>query len=169
VIVVENVFCPNPMGVLLMSSAVLAIVLVVLAGLGAAAQPAFNGQLSHLLASPFRAAFVNFLSGVTLLGIVVAGSSVRSGVPSAETLAKVPPHLWVIGGALGAVFVTTAAWATPRIGAGAFFATLIAAQLIGAIALDHFGLIGLTVQPVSVVRIVGALMLIGGATLVVRG
>lgn len=152
-----------------MSSAFFAVVMVVLAGFGAAAQPAFNSQLAKLLGSPFRAALVNFTSGVTILAVLVTAMALRGGWPSSATLAKVPPHLWVIGGALGAIFVTTAAWATPKIGAGGFFATLIAAQLVAAIALDHFGLIGLAAQPVSAARVIGALLLIGGATLVVRG
>lgn len=151
-----------------MSSAVLAIVMVVVAGVGAAMQPAFNGQLAKLLGSPFRAALVNFTAGVSILALIVTVMATRSGLPSGATLAKVPPHLWVVGGFLGAVFVTTAAWATPKIGASAFFATLIAAQLIAAMALDHFGLVGLDVKPLGLARILGAVLLAVGATLVVR-
>ena len=65
--------------------------------------------------------------------------------------------------------VATSAWTAPRIGVGAFFATLIAAQLIAAIALDHFGMIGMEVRPATLMRVAGAGFLVLGALLVVRG
>ena len=151
-------------------SVILPVAMVVVAGAAVASQPAFNGQLAGLLGSPFRAALVNFVAGTVVLLAIVTAITIRDGsLPSCETVARVPKHLWVVGGALGALFVTTAAWATPKIGAGAFFATLIAAQLVAAMLLDHFGLLGLQAKAISWARVGGALMLVVGATLVVRG
>lgn len=143
--------------------------MVVVAGAAVATQPAFNGQLAYLLGSPFRAALVNFTAGAGVMLSVVTIFTLRNGLPSRETVAAVPVHLWIAGGALGALFVTTAAWATPKIGAGAFFSTLIAAQLVAALVMDHFGLIGLDVRPANLVRIAGVVMLVIGAVMVVRG
>jgi transporter family-2 protein len=94
---------------------------------------------------------------------------VRAGFPSAERVTSTPLHLWVVGGVLGALFVSTAAWATPKIGAGAFFATLIAAQLAAALVIDHFGLVGLEARPATLIRVAGVALLIGGAWMVVKG
>ncbi|GGG89436.1 membrane protein [Glycocaulis albus] len=145
------------------------IVMVVIAGAAVATQPAFNAQLAAVLGSPLRAALVNFSAGALVMLGVVSVFVLRNGLPSRETLASVPPHLWIAGGALGALFVTTAMWATPKIGVGAFFAVLIAAQLIAALAMDHFGLLGLDVRPANLVRIGGVLLLVAGAIMVVRG
>lgn len=145
------------------------ILMVVVAGAAVATQPAFNAQLAALLDSPFRAALVNFTAGALVMLSAVAVLAFRNGLPARETLASVPPHLWIAGGALGALFVTTAVWATPKIGAGAFFSTLIAAQLAAALLMDHFGLIGLDVRPANLVRVGGVVLLVAGAILVVRG
>lgn len=145
------------------------IFMVVVAGAAVATQPAFNGQLAFLLGSPFRAALVNFVAGALVMLSVVAVFTLRNGLPSGEKIAAVPAHLWIAGGSLGALFVTTAAWATPKIGAGAFFSTLIAAQLIAALVMDHFGLIGLDVRPANLVRMTGVALLVAGAVMVVRG
>ena len=145
------------------------LAMVVIAGAAVATQPAFNGQLAYLLGSPFRAALINFTAGALVMLSIVTVFSLRNGLPSREQVLSVPPHLWIAGGALGALFVTTATWATPKIGAGAFFSTLIAAQLIAALIMDHFGLIGLDVRPANLVRIIGVVLLVAGAVLVVRG
>lgn len=145
------------------------VLLVVVAGAAVAMQPALNAQLAALLQSPFRAALINFSAGAFIMLAVAGTMALRQGLPSRETIASVPVHLWFAGGALGALFVTTAVWATPKIGAGAFFSTLIAAQLIAALVMDHYGLLGLDVRPANLVRISGVVLLIAGGFMVVRG
>jgi transporter family-2 protein len=100
---------------------------------------------------------------------VVTLFALRAGPPSVERMSQVPVHLWIVGGALGAMFVTTATWATPKIGAGAFFAMLYAGQLIAALLLDHFGLLGLEQKPATLMRIAGVPILLLGAWMIVRG
>ena len=143
--------------------------LTLAAGALSSMQPAFNGQLSALLGSPLRAALVNFTAGALVMLSVVSLFALRAGLPSGEKVAQVPVHLWIVGGALGAMFVTTATWATPKIGAGAFFAALYAGQLVMALALDHFGLLGLEQKPATLMRLAGVPVLLLGAWLIVRG
>ena len=151
------------------ASLVLPVIMVVIAGAAVATQPAFNAQLAALLHSPLRAALVNFTAGALILLSLVLVFALRNGLPARETMVSVPPYLWIAGGALGALFVTTSAWATPKIGVGAFFSVLIAAQLIAALVMDHFGLLGLDVRPANLMRIGSVLLLMAGAIMVVRG
>jgi bacterial/archaeal transporter family-2 protein len=44
----------------------------------------------------------------------------------------------------------------------------LAGQVIASIALDHFGLFGVTVQPASIPRLLGALLIIAGVAIVQR-
>ncbi len=143
--------------------------MVVFAGAAVAMQPAFNGQLAALLGSPLRAALANFSAGAAVMLAVTGALAIRTGLPSAEQLAKVPPHLWIAGGALGAVFVSTATWAAPKLGVGAFFAVLIAAQLIAAMVMDHYGVLGLQERPITLQKLAGSALLFIGAVLMVRG
>ena len=46
------------------------------------------------------------------------------------------------------------------------FVILIAAQLLTAVILDHYGLLGMKINPVSVQKIIGIGLLIAGAYLV---
>lgn len=143
--------------------------LTLMAGALSSMQPAFNSQLADQLGSPLRAALVNFTAGALIMASVVSFFVLRSGGPSLEKISQTPIHLWIVGGALGAMFVTTATWATPKIGAGAFFAALYAGQLIMALALDHFGLLGLEQKPATLMRLLGVPVLLLGAWMIVRG
>ena len=145
------------------------LAMTVFAGAAVSLQPAFNSQLAGHLGSPLRAALVNFTAGALVMLAVVSLFALRAGLPSAEKIGQVPLYLWLIGGTLGALFVSTATWATPKIGAGAFFATLIAAQLIAALVIDHFGLLGLEQKPATLARLTGVPVLILGAWLMIRG
>jgi transporter family-2 protein len=44
----------------------------------------------------------------------------------------------------------------------------LAGQVIASIVIDHFGLLGVTVQPASIPRLLGALLIIVGVAIVQR-
>lgn len=141
--------------------------LAVSAGVMVTLQPALNGQLTVILGSPIKAAFISFSAGtLTLLLILLA---TRAQPPSGEVIAQIPWYLWIGGGMLGAFFVSAAAWSTPRVGVAVYLSILVAAQLTAALAFDHFGLAGLTERAITWPRAAGAALLIAGAVLVTRG
>jgi transporter family-2 protein len=111
------------------------------------------------------AAFVSFLIGTLALGAAVAASPGRLLAPE---LRAVPWYAW-LGGLYGAFFVVVAAFGAPRIGVGPLLTAVIAGQLIGAILLDHYGLLGLSRQPVSPEKLAGAALVLMGAFMVRRG
>ena len=79
-----------------------------------------------------------------------------------------PWYAWV-GGLYGAFFVAMAAFAAPRIGVATMLTAAIGGQILAALMLDHFGLLGLARQPVSMERVAGAVLVLIGAVLVRRG
>jgi len=56
----------------------------------------------------------------------------------------------------------------PRVGAGVVIGAGILGQLAAGLAIDSFGWLGVPRVPVSVSRIAGALLLLGGAWLMQR-
>jgi hypothetical protein len=65
-----------------------------------------------------------------------------------------------------AIFIGLGIFLVPQLGAATFFALLIAGQMLGSIAFDHFGLLGVPVHPISAVRVAGAALLVGGVILI---
>jgi transporter family-2 protein len=136
----------------------------VLAGAFVAIQAPINADLARGLGSTLAAAAISFLSGAVVLGLVtfVVARTQEAAIAWRE------PQLWlfVVGGCLGAMYVTTSIVLIPRLGTAALMAFLITGQLIAGIAVDRLGLLGVAVREVSVGRIAGALLLVTGAVMV---
>lgn len=148
-----------------MNAASIALALAMIAGVLMAIQAPTNAILGKASGSPVVAAFISFLVGTVALGAAVAAGSGRLLAPE---LRLVPWYAW-LGGLYGAFFVAVAAFGAPKIGVGPLLTAAIAGQLVGAIVLDHYGLLGVTRQPVSIGKIAGVALVLFGAWLVRRG
>ena len=148
-----------------MNAASLTLALALFAGVLMAVQAPTNALLGKASGSPVVAAFISFVVGTVALGALVAASSGRLFAPE---LKSVPWYAW-LGGLYGAFFVAIAAFGAPRVGVGPLLTAAIAGHLIGAVILDHYGLLGLARQPVSVEKIAGVVLVLVGAVLVRRG
>lgn len=142
--------------------------LAVLVGVGAGClvgmQAPINSRLGRTVGS-LQAASFSFLVGTAVLILIAA--FVRGGLSSIGEVTHVP--WWaLIGGLLGAVYVSVALVAVRTLGASGLTAVVIAGQLAISVAIDRFGLLGVARQPVGVQRVVGLLLLAGGVVLVVR-
>jgi transporter family-2 protein len=69
---------------------------------------------------------------------------------------------------MGACLVFAIAWLIPQVGAGPLMITLLAGQILGGMVMSHFGLLGSPVQPVSMINIAGAAVMVGGVLLATK-
>ena len=69
-------------------------------------------------------------------------------------------------GIFGAIFIGTAIFMVPRLGAATVLALIVVGQMIGSLAFDHFGLFGVPQHAANPVRLAGAAFLVLGVTLV---
>lgn len=81
-----------------------------------------------------------------------------------EPLKNVHPIL-LTAGVLGASLVFAIAWLIPQVGAGSVMITLLAGQVVGGLVMSHFGWLGSPVQPITVTKVLGVLVMIGGVVL----
>jgi transporter family-2 protein len=127
----------------------LAILVCLLAGFGVSLQQAFNGRVAQAGGSPVAAAWVNFsVGGVLLWTATFARGLDLSTAPDPLT----SPWLYT-GGALGAVFVVTAAWLVRVLGVLLLTLTTIAGQLLGAVVVDV--VVPTPGRPVTAVELAG--------------
>jgi transporter family-2 protein len=82
-------------------------------------------------------------------------------------LRQVSPIL-LSAGAIGACLVFGIAWLIPQIGASSVMFGLIAGQILGGMIMSHYGWLGSPVQPVSLVNIAGAVVMVAGVLLATR-
>ena len=127
-----------------------------------ALQAPTNAMLSRGVGSPVNAALISFAVGTAALLIVAFALGVR---PQAESVRALPWSAWM-GGLYGAVFVSMAAFAAPRLGMTFFLTVSIAGQLLMALLLDRIGAFGVPRVEVSPTRLVGVALVLAGAFLV---
>jgi transporter family-2 protein len=142
----------------------LAIGIGLVAGFLFGTQPSVNGHLSKQLGHPLQASIVSFATGTVIL-IVIA---VLAGVfpPRLQTpVSQLPWWCWG-GGAIGVLLVTASLIFVPRIGSLPWHATIITGQLVAALVLDHYALLGNAHQPMSKSRFAGATLLVLGVLLI---
>jgi transporter family-2 protein len=145
-------------------AALLPIIAVLIAGIGIAVQAPTNAALAKQGGSVILAALVSFVIGS--LALAAAWAAFDRTPPSA--LRGAPGWAWA-GGFYGACFVAALAFATPRLGLAVALTLAIASQLAAALVLDHFGLLGLRQAPVSIGKVLGVMLVLGGVLLVRRG
>ena len=141
-----------------------AILGALLSGCLVALQAPTNAMLSRGVGSPVNAALISFAVGTAALIVVAWALGVR---PSAAGVRELPPSAW-IGGLYGAVFVSVAAFAAPRLGVTFFLTVSIAGQLLMALLLDRVGAFGVPRVEVSATRLIGVGLVLVGALLVRR-
>ncbi len=144
--------------------AILWIVLGVVSGACIAVQAPINAQLGRDLGLPFAAAFVSFAAGAIVLAAVTF--TVAAATNTTIHWSAPAPWLFVAGGVLGTVYVTSAVVLTPQIGAAAVMALAVGGQLLAGLLVDRFGFMGAPVHEITLGRVAGALLLIAGALMI---
>ena len=146
-----------------MSNTIYFMVLAVVAGAMMPTQAATNNKMAVVIDSPILAAFISFFIGT--LGLLVY--VIASGTPLSNMWnAKDAPAVAWIGGLLGAFFVTTTVLLAPRLGVAMTFSLIVLGQMLITLIIDHFGLLGVPVQQVTLSRVAGILLVIGGVVLI---
>lgn len=130
------------------------------------AQPFMNAMLARAIGNPFGAATISI--AVALLACIALFLFTGYGNITADGLITLP--WWVyLAGLAGTVFVAGGVLITPVTGALIFFYCVIAGQLISSTAADHFGAFRLEVRKVSLARLAGVFLVLGGSVLVSQG
>lgn len=138
------------------------VLLALAAGAMLPLQAAINARLARLLGSSVWAAAV---SGAVLTAVLVAiGLLAVRALPRTAGVATLPWWAWT-GGLCGCFVLTATTAVAPRLGAATMIALVVAGQVLCALAIDHFGLLGLAVHPLTARRLAAGLLLLGGVLL----
>ena len=137
----------------------------ILCGVANSVQSGVNAELRKGINNPIFAAIISFSVG--LVGLILITPFFKDPIPSLATLKSLEWWKW-IGGILGAFFVTTVILIVQKIGSANMLALIVAGQLITAMLLDHFGLLGYKMHPITIWRIVGGIVTVIGVYMIVK-
>ena len=125
-------------------------------------QAALNGKLMRTFGHPVIGATISFLTGTIVLFLYAFTVKAHFQV---SLIRETQWYHW-IGGIIGAIYVTGIIMIIPRLGAALAFSLIVAGQLIMSVIMDHFGLLGVPVNPVSPAKILGFVLLLAGVILI---
>ena len=134
-------------------------------GIFLAIQLAMNGAAGSAAAN-FRMANGLFWCIGAITAILIAATGYDAGFWG--RIRSVPVWYWA-GGAMGGILLGMIAILIVRMGAASFTAVVLTGQIFGGLLIAHFGMMQTPVQPMNVVRLIGAIIMAIGATLAVYG
>ena len=141
----------------------LLILVALVVGAGYPIQAGINATISQFHGHPLLAALTN--TTVASLALLVVVLVLRIPLPQMASLAAAPWYAWT-GGLLGGFFVLSALVLAPKLGAATFVATTIVGTMAASLVIDHYGFLVYRVQPITPLRLIGAVMVVVGMLLV---
>ena len=147
-----------------MDGKAIAVLATAAAGGLVAMQAPINSGLGKTIGSLPAASFSFAIGLVALVGITFVSGEGFGRLGDVGGLS----WYYLIGGLLGAVYVTTVLISVRTLGAGGVTAATIAGQLTLSVVLDQLGVLGLAQREITPARIVGVALLAAGVVLVVR-
>ncbi len=128
-------------------------------------QAALNSKMGKATNNPIAAAFISFAVGTVALFLYLVIT--RQSLNFVAAYKHAPWYAW-LGGLLGTFYVAASIMILPRLGVALTFSLVIVGQLLIALIMDHFGLLGIEIKPINLYRILGVLFLIAGVILIRR-
>jgi transporter family-2 protein len=138
------------------------IVIALLSGAFLPLQGGLNSRLGKTIESPVHASLISFVIGaitIALYCLITRQHVLWTGLKTA------PAYLW-LGGLLGAFYVTVILVAFSRIGPALTFGLVVAGQMIMSVLLDHFNVLVVQPQPLSLWKLLGIALIISGVFLI---
>lgn len=142
----------------------IAFLLGLAAGIASPTQASINGRVREDVKSTYIAAIINFIVAITLMAMLLFATEHSLYIPFG-TIAKQPWWIW-IGGACGTVIVTFNVICLPYLGSARNVMLVCFGQIMTGLIVDNFGLFYSPQVRMSLVRLIGAVLVIAGIALV---
>jgi bacterial/archaeal transporter family-2 protein len=137
------------------------LILTMIIGAVLAIHLAMNGRVGGAIGNPRVANAVFWCIGA-VTAVIIGLTGWQEG--ALNPLSKVHPLL-LTAGVLGACLVFGIAWLVPQIGAGPLMITMLAGQILAGLVMSHFGLLGSPVDPITLTKLAGVALMVGGVAL----
>ncbi|CAK9009846.1 Uncharacterized protein SCF082_LOCUS10437 [Durusdinium trenchii] len=134
------------------------------AGAGLAMQASMNGALSEPLDSGLAATMFSFVAGN---GALLLAFPFSFGLKKKKVEGTVHWWMWLIGGVIGAFYVTMGTFLGPRLGFSLFFVCVVTGQLLTSLLVDHVGFMGIPETAATKWRIGCLLTVLAGSIMAV--
>ncbi len=141
--------------------------LALISGFALTLQVGINGELRSKIGSPILSSLISFAVGTIVLTMTFF-FTVLSDSSSPQNFINIKNTSWWMftGGLLGAFYIFTTIFTSPKIGFANMFSLVICGQIILAVIFDHFGLLGNQIHTINSLRVLGIILLILGVYII---
>ena len=141
------------------------ILFIILIGLAGGVAIGLQNPMASMITQRlgiFESVFIVHVGGavIALIPILILGSNLSQW--------RSVPWYALGAGFFGLIVIGSVSYMIPRIGIAAAITTIVAGQLLVGLALDHFGLLGATVKPLELTRVIGIAVVLAGVWLTVK-
>lgn len=142
----------------------LALLAAVVSGALIAVQARINGELAVEVGGGVIAAVISFGIGTIICGIaLLGGRGARAGIGRIRDAVRdrsMSPW-FLFGGVAGALMVTSQGLVAPVLGVALFTVALVGGQAVGSLLIDRRGIGAMAPKPLTVPRLLGAVLAVG--------
>ena len=132
-------------------------------GVFLAIQACFNTQLGSLTKQPLIATLSTSISSAVLVSVFIFFSNQKTTVNF--SVQQIPTHLWFIGGFFSMLGITLYFYTIPKLGISRMITLGLCGQIIFSLIAGKFGWLDLPTEPITLKRLLGAIIMIIGVTL----
>jgi transporter family-2 protein len=131
--------------------------LAIAAGVAATLQAATNASLAKSAGLGPALVVNTVIVLIATIGLWAAMGAKTTSFPAGAS--------WTVylGGLFGFVIIASLAFVFPKIGAAYAVALMVGGQCVAALMVDHFGLIGMPRDPLTIQRVIGVALVAAGA------
>lgn len=140
----------------------LVVLAAIVCGIAVAIQAQFTGTMQRNVGT-MESTFITYFSGGIIIALVAL--AYRGGNLTAAR--NLPWYVWSAG-LLGLVIIFTLSLSVGQIGLVPALVIITVSQFVVGAIINHFGLLGATVNPIDLAKLVGLALLGAGTFLVLR-
>lgn len=140
------------------------LLLSVAVGIMVVIQGSLSARLGILLMNPVFASSIALITGA-IYSLVVVLLMIRQ-YPTVSQMKEVPLYLWFIGGLLSFIAVSLFYYVIPRLGISTAVTFGLTGQLIFAAIASHLGWFGMPLEPISIKKVIGMMVMVVGVVLI---
>ena len=127
-------------------------------------QAILNSKLGKQIGGPLMGSMISFVVGLVFLVFLNLATNYTAVSQLRQTTAT-PWWVW-LGGLLGAIFVGYITWVNQKQGLALTFSLVVSGQLLISLFIDHYGLFGSAVRTITLEKILGVALIVGGMLLI---
>ena len=142
----------------------LTFIIGLLAGAASPTQASVNARIREDLKSPYTTSIYNFIAAGLIIAVLILVTERNLYIPLG-TIAREPFWIW-LGGSCGTAIVMLNIICLPKLGSAKNVMLICFGQIMTGLIIDHFGLFYSPEASMSVIRLIGAILVIIGIALV---